>query len=77
MCTQEKRILRLLINNEGRNLTTEEMVDYLYADDENGGPLTAKSVIGAVTSRIRKKLLPEYKIMLGCPFYSLHKSSAP
>lgn len=71
MHPQDKKILRLLISNEGRNLTTEEIIDYLYIDDESGGPLWAKSVVAVVICRIRKRLLPEYEIILGYTFYSL------
>ena len=59
---QQKRLLRLLIGYEGRNLTLKEVVDHIYADREDGGPLNADGVIHSVAFQIRKYLLPEYCI---------------
>ncbi len=65
----QRRILRLLISHEGRNLTVKEVVDHIYSDDEDGGPLYAESVVSTLVYSIRRKLLPDYKITC-CSFYS-------
>ena len=50
----EARLLRIL---EGRTMVRKEAVlDTLWADDPEGGPLTAQKMVDVVIHKIRRKL---------------------
>ena len=59
----QKRLLRVLIDNQWRNLTRGELFDLLYVHQEDGGPLNERSLISTVLCEIRRRLTLEYKIM--------------
>lgn len=55
---QERRILFFLAKRFGSRVPTTSLIDYLYADDQNGGPENAERVLRVVNCRLRKKLRP-------------------
>ncbi len=58
LSTLELRLFDIFCRRFGRYVEADTLAYLLYADDPNGGPITANEVIGVTVSRLRKKLLP-------------------
>ena len=63
-CTrQEIRILECLLERAPHVVSMDQIIEAVYFDDPQGGPLTARNVMGVCISRLRKKLAPtSYRI---------------
>ncbi len=53
---QERRVVDALVTRFGRFVSNDEIVDAIYADDPNGGPLWARHCLSKAVGRIREKL---------------------
>lgn len=51
--TQRALLWRLMLANRGLRLTTPELIDSVWGDDEDGGPLAARIAIGVHLHRLR------------------------
>lgn len=58
MSPREKVLLDLFVAKWPRPLRRHSMVNALYGDDPNGGPLTADHTAGTVVTLLRKTLTP-------------------
>lgn len=54
----ERRLFDIFRGRFGRYVEADTLAYLLYADDPNGGPITAPWVIGVTVGRLRKKLEP-------------------
>lgn len=54
----EFRLFDIFRRRFGRYVEADQIAYLLYADDPNGGPITANYVIGVTVSRLRRKLQP-------------------
>ncbi len=52
----EHRILSLLWSQRSRLVRSEAIIEHLYGDDPNGGPLYARTLVTVYMSKLRKKL---------------------
>lgn len=52
----EQRILSLLWAHRSRLVRSETILEHLYGDDPEGGPLYARTLITVYMSKLRKKL---------------------
>ena len=57
----ERRLLRVLVD-AGIPVSNTKLVDHMWGDREDGGPLNAVRMLSLYAHRIRKKLLPGYAI---------------
>lgn len=54
----QQKIFNVLARAYPRRLSTDALIDALYADDPNGGPLTVLQVVRVQIMHMRKKLAP-------------------
>lgn len=52
----ERRVYEAVHGGNGLPVPTHRIIDYVYSDDPNGGPLTADGNIRVMVHRIRRKL---------------------
>jgi DNA-binding response OmpR family regulator len=52
------RVLALLIEAKGRGITAKALVNLVYADDPDGGPLNATPSMKVIICRLRRNLKP-------------------
>jgi hypothetical protein len=53
--THLKSILNCLLINQGRIVSSDELAQYLWGDDPDGGPLGAAAVVNQYIMRLRRK----------------------
>lgn len=54
----QRKIFNLLVRDIGIALPTERVLDRMYDDDPDGGPIEANRSLLVITCRMRKKLKP-------------------
>lgn len=54
----ESSVFRAVRFGNGSSVTTKKIIDYVYREKENGGPLYAEDAIYGMVHRIRLKLGP-------------------
>ena len=68
------KVARVLNARRGCWITMKEIVDDVYGDDEDGGPLDAKSVVRQTIHRLKRKGWPIVNNLRG---YSLLEGWTP
>lgn len=56
------RLMAHLLKNKGKVVSTKELVEAVYGDDPDGGPLTAEHTIRIAVFKLRKKAAQIYSI---------------
>jgi hypothetical protein len=54
----ERRICDILIDHIGSYVAHERIIDHVYHDDHDGGPIAAKNVIAVTILRLQDKIVP-------------------
>jgi DNA-binding response OmpR family regulator len=54
----ERRVLDYLVQSFGHRVPTVSLTEHLYADNPDGGPLTADRIVRHHTWRLRERLKP-------------------
>lgn len=54
----QARILKPVWRAKGEYIPTERLIDFLYADDPDGGPLNARGSFQIILRQLRAKLAP-------------------